>query len=63
MAAEGGHGGHHSPMEQFEINKIQHLELFGYDVSFTNSSAFMVLALALNSAYLIAAMRNRALVP
>jgi F-type H+-transporting ATPase subunit a len=50
-------------MAQFEINTIKHLDLFGYDVSFTNASLFMVVALALICGYLIAAMRNRALIP
>ena len=51
------------PMAQFAIKRIIPLELFGYDISFTNSSLFMVLALVLISAYLIAAMNSRALVP
>ena len=64
MAAEGGHGGeHHSPMEQFEIQRIFPLEIGGYDVSFTNASFYMVLALVLISAFLIFAMRHRALIP
>ena len=50
-------------MHQFEIERIQPLELFGYDISFTNSSFYMVLAVALISAFLILAMRGRALVP
>jgi F-type H+-transporting ATPase subunit a len=64
LAAEGGHGGeHHSPMEQFEIQRIFPLEIGGYDVSFTNASFYMVLALVLISAFLIFAMRHRALIP
>ncbi len=51
------------PMAQFAIKRIIPLELFGYDISFTNSSLFMVLALVLISVYLIAAMNARALVP
>jgi len=35
----------HSPLEQFTIKKFIPLEVFGYDISFTNSSLFMVLAL------------------
>lgn len=50
-------------MEQFEIHKIQDLNLFGYDVSFTNSSLFMILALGLIVGFLLYAMRARALVP
>ena len=61
MAAEGA--GHHGPMEQFEIRNIFHLDLFGHDVSFTNSSLMMVVALVLISGFMIFAMRGRALVP
>lgn len=37
----------HSPLEQFMIKKIIPLEIAGVDVSFTNSSLFMVLAILL----------------
>lgn len=50
-------------MEQFEIEKIFPLNLGGHDVSFTNSSLFMILALVLISGFLVYAMRARALVP
>jgi F-type H+-transporting ATPase subunit a len=50
-------------MEQFQIKRIVDLELFGWDVSFTNASLFMVIAVALISAFLILAMSRRALVP
>jgi F-type H+-transporting ATPase subunit a len=61
LAAEGA--GHHGPMEQFEIRKIYDLDLFGHDISFTNSSLMMVVALLLISAFMIFAMRGRSLVP
>jgi len=57
-----GHEGH-SPIHQFEINKLVPLELFGIDASFTNSSLYMVFALSLISMFLITAMRTGALVP
>jgi F-type H+-transporting ATPase subunit a len=57
-----GHEGH-SPIHQFEINQLIPLKLFGYDVSFTNSSLYMALALSLISFFLISAMRSGALVP
>lgn len=50
-------------MHQFEIERIHPLELGGYDISFTNASLYMVVAVALVSAFLILAMRGRALVP
>jgi F-type H+-transporting ATPase subunit a len=53
----------HGPMHQFEIKRLIPMELFGYDVSFTNASLFMVLALVLASLFLITAMSRRSLVP
>lgn len=50
-------------MEQFEIKRWFDFDLFGYDASFTNSSAMMVLALALAVGFLLFAMRGRHLVP
>jgi F-type H+-transporting ATPase subunit a len=61
LAAEGA--GHHGPMEQFEIKKIVDLDLFGHDISFTNSSLMMVVALVLISGFMIFAMNGRSLVP
>jgi F-type H+-transporting ATPase subunit a len=50
-------------MTQFEIKRIVPIELFGYDVSFTNASLLMVIAVVLISGFLILAMSRRALVP
>ncbi len=50
-------------MHQFEIKRIVPIELFGYDVSFTNASLFMVAAVALIAGFLILAMGRRSLVP
>ena len=50
-------------MQQFEIKRLIPLELFGYDVSFTNASLFMVLALAIIPLFYLIAMNRRALVP
>jgi F-type H+-transporting ATPase subunit a len=50
-------------MEQFEIKKIVDLDLFGHDISFTNSSLMMVVALLLISGFMIFAMSGRKLVP
>lgn len=51
------------PMHQFEIKRLFNLELLGLDASFTNSSLFMVIAVALISLLTIWGMRGRALVP
>jgi F-type H+-transporting ATPase subunit a len=53
----------HSPVEQFTIKTLLHLELLGYDVSFSNSAVFMILAVLVSVAYLTFAMRNRDMVP
>ena len=52
-----------SPVEQFTIKTLLHLELLGYDVSFSNSALFMILAVLVSVAYLTFAMRNRDMVP
>src|SRR6266852_2562663 len=53
----------HSPMEQFEIKRLFHLNLFGIDASFTNSSTWMIIAVILATAVFVWGMRQRALVP
>jgi F-type H+-transporting ATPase subunit a len=53
----------HSPVAQFEIKPIFDLSIGGYDVSFTNSSLFMLLAIVVSSIFLISAMRKRELIP
>ena len=55
--------GMHSPVEQFEIKPLVELSLGGYDVSFTNSSLFMLLAISLSAIFLISAMRRADMVP
>ncbi len=51
------------PIHQFNIEKLIPLDYQGYDISFTNSSLFMVGALLLITFGLMFAMRSRALVP
>ncbi len=58
-----GDSGNLDPIHQFEIQRIAPAEFMGVDISFTNSSLFMVLAVALISIFLIFSMRGRALVP
>lgn len=53
----------HSPLAQFEIKRWIPLRIGDLDVSFTNSSAFMVLAVACICVFLFVGMRRRALVP
>lgn len=58
MAAEG-----QSPLAQFEIKTLIPLQLGETNVSFTNSSLFMALAVGLAILFLLLGMRHRALVP
>jgi F-type H+-transporting ATPase subunit a len=51
------------PIHQFEIHRLLPIEIGGLDFSFTNSSLFMVAAVASSSAFLLLATRGRGLVP
>jgi len=59
MSAGGGHG----PLHQFVISPMAEMHIGGMDVSFTNSSLFMVLAISLVTFFLVGGMRKQALVP
>ena len=51
------------PLHQFEIGRLIPMEVAGLDFSFTKSSAFMVIAVVLITAFLTASMQGRAMVP
>ncbi len=54
----------HSPLAQFEVSPVISLpNLFGIDISITNSSLFMLLSVASIAAFYILSMRKGALVP
>ena len=53
----------HSPMEQFEIKRLLHFHFAGLDVSFTNSSLWMIIAVILATGVFVVGMRRQALVP
>jgi F-type H+-transporting ATPase subunit a len=53
----------HSPVEQFTIKVLFALNLFGYDISFTNSALFMVLSIAVSCGFLVFAMHPASIVP
>src|SRR3990170_8934002 len=53
----------HGPLEQFAIKRLVPMEIGGIDVSITNSSLFMAIAVALIALFLTVGMRRRALVP
>ena len=51
------------PIHQFKIQKLVPIEVGGLDLSFTNSSLFMVMTVVGASAFLILSTRGRGLVP
>lgn len=51
------------PIHQFHINKLIPIEIGGYDLSFTNSSLFMVATVAVAAAFLYLTTSNRGLIP
>ena len=52
-----------NPVEQFKIEPIVPLEIGGVNVSFTNSSLWMVVAVVLATGFLTLSVKGRALVP
>jgi len=52
-----------SPLSQFEIKRWVPIQIGDFDISFTNSSTFMVLTVVAVSLFLIFGMRKKALVP
>src|SRR6185369_12294542 len=58
MAAHG-----HSPMAQFEVHTLIPIHVGGYDLSFTNASLWMVLAVAAATAFLVLGVKRDGIVP
>ncbi|MDE0057010.1 MAG: F0F1 ATP synthase subunit A [Defluviicoccus sp.] len=54
---------HHGPLSQFEIKTLLPIRLGEADISFTNSSLMMVIALLAITLFLLLGARKRALVP
>ncbi len=52
-----------NPVEQFKIEPIVPLEIGGVNVSFTNSSLWMVVAVVLATGFLTLSVKGRALIP
>ena len=52
-----------SPLAQFEIKRWVPIKIGELDISFTNSSTFMVLTVVVVSAFLILGMRRNAMIP
>lgn len=51
------------PLHQFEIHSLFPLEIKGINVSFTNSSLFMVIAVVLTTVFLVGGMRRAQMIP
>ena len=52
-----------NPIEQFEIKPLIDLDLGGYNIAFTNSSAMMVLVVVLATFFLTASVSSRSMIP
>lgn len=48
---------HHNPLEQFELHRIIPISIFGFDVSLTNSSVFMLAAISTISIFFLLATK------
>ena len=63
-STNGGGGGFElHPMEQFELSPIVPIQIGDLNLSFTNSSLWMVIAVAIISALMMLPTRGRAMVP
>ena len=63
MAESGAAEGGHSPLVQFEIHTLVPINIGSLDLSFTNSSLMMVIALLLASGFMLIGMRRGSMVP
>jgi F-type H+-transporting ATPase subunit a len=52
-----------NPLHQFEISTIVPIRIGGIDASLTNSSVFMIVAVALITGFFVLGVKSRALVP
>jgi len=53
----------HNPLAQFEIKPLVDIEVFGFDISFTNSALFMLLSLVFSIGFMVFASRKKSLIP
>ncbi len=53
----------HNPLAQFEVHKILDLHIGKLDISFTNSSLYMVIATVFTIAFLLFSTRKKSLIP
>ncbi|WP_341756057.1 MULTISPECIES: F0F1 ATP synthase subunit A [unclassified Candidatus Tisiphia] len=53
----------HSPLDQFAIKKLVEINLCGFDISFTNSSLYMMLAGVIALLYFYLALKSEKIIP
>ena len=53
----------HTPLTQFEVNKIFDLHIGSIDISFTNSALYMLIATTLAIVFMLFATRKKSLIP
>ncbi len=53
----------HSPLAQFTIKPLIELDFAGYNISFTNSSLYMVLAATVTVLFALYSLRKKAIIP
>jgi F-type H+-transporting ATPase subunit a len=53
----------HSPMEQFEVHTLIPIHIGGYDLSFTNASLWMMLAIGAATAFLTLGVKRDGIIP
>jgi F-type H+-transporting ATPase subunit a len=63
VVANTPHSTGHSPLAQFEVKKIFDLKIGNIDISFTNSSLYMMIATFFVIGFMLLATRKRSLVP
>ena len=70
MASSDHTGDHHGsgsfpadPMHQFEINRLLDINIAGFDISFTNSALFMLIAVFIISFTTIISVRKNSIIP
>ena len=51
------------PMHQFEIKRLLDINIAGFDISFTNSALFMLIAVFIISFTTIISIRNNSILP
>ena len=70
MASSDHTGDHHGsgsfpadPMHQFEIKRLLDINIAGFDISFTNSALFMLIAVFIISFTTIISVRKNSIIP